>query len=140
MNQFFLRILKMLLLAVHIYTRIYISLPWKSAASRKLFVPSLIKILEIPHAFGGNVLFPTDQDPMGNSVSRTRLIVQGTRNHCINLLFLLKPSHVQKISIIAQFFRDILQIYYWGLLLEAASVPSHTHMNELNQIDVLVYA
>ena len=43
---------------------------------------------------------------------------------------------MQKISIIGQFSLDILQIWYWELLLEGPDVPEHTHMNELNQIDL----
>ena len=51
-----------------------------------------------------NIPLPTDQRPMENLESRTTL------NHCINLLFLLKPTHMQKFSIIAQFCFHILQI------------------------------
>ena len=51
-----------------------------------------------------NVPLPTDQRPMENLESRTTL------NHCINLLFLLKLTHMQKFSIIAQFCFHILQI------------------------------
>ena len=53
---------------------------------------------------------PTDQNLMENSVSKTRLLLSATWNHCIVLFFLLKPSDVQKNSIIAQFNLEILQI------------------------------
>ena len=38
-----------------------------------------------------------------------------------------------KISIIAQFNLDILQIQYWELLLAYPEVPDHTHMSGWNQ-------
>ena len=47
---------------------------------------------------------------------------------------------MQKNSIIAQLSLDILQIWYWELFLEGPGVPDHTHTNELNWIDVFVYA
>ena len=47
---------------------------------------------------------------------------------------------MQKISIMAQFTLDILQIWYLELRLKGPGVPDYTHMNELNQIDVFVYA
>ena len=45
-----------------------------------------------------------------------------------------------KISTIAQFSLEILKIQYWKLLLACPDVPGHTHMNELNLIDVFMYA
>ena len=63
-----------------------------------------------------------NQAPMQNSVSRTRLLVNQLKSLYVNLLFLLKPSYMQRISIIYQFS-----------LLEAPGVSDHTHINELNQ-------
>ena len=69
---------------------------------------------------------PTDQNTMENSMARTRLLLWTIWNHCINFLFLLKPSYVQKVSIIAQF-----SLKRSWILSEGPGVPDHTHMNEL---------
>ena len=66
--------------ACHNFTRSYNSWTSKSAAGRKCLALFLTEILEIPHAIGrrrGGVksLIPTDQAPMENSVSRTRLLL-----------------------------------------------------------------
>ena len=59
-------------------------------------------------------------------MAKTRLLLWTIWNHCINFLFLLKPSSVQKFSIMAQFSLE----RSW-ILSESPGVPDHTHMNEL---------
>ena len=66
--------------AFHNFTRSYNSWTSKSAADRKLLVLFLTETWEIPHAIGGRrggvkPPIPTDQAPMENSVSRTRLLL-----------------------------------------------------------------
>ena len=48
-------------------------------------------------------------------------------NLSFNLLFLSKPTHMQKNSILTQFSHGLLQILYWELLLKVPGVTDHTH-------------
>ena len=48
-------------------------------------------------------------------------------------------THMQKISITAQFSIEIMQNQYWELLLACLVVSDYTHVNGLNQMDVVMY-
>ena len=64
--------------------------------------------------------------------SRTRLLNYFKWLNQIVVVFMHVYPYA-KISIIAQFSLDILQIQYWELLLICPGVPEPTRMNRLNQ-------
>ena len=77
---------------------------------------------------------------MENSVKNQAVTVSHLKSLYQFAVFGETWPYAKKNSIIAQFSLDILQIWYWELFLEGLGVPDHTHTNELNWIDVFVYA
>ena len=77
-------------------------------------------------------------DPNGKLCVKNHTVTVSHLKSLSICCFCWNLSMCKKISIIAQFSLNILQIWYWELRLEGPGVPDHTHMNELNQIDLCI--